>query len=313
MGVTYSTSRFAVCLILLLPVDTKNRARPLSFAGRVIFQSTHSLTLSLSMSLMSISSKEALEHLKKLKPYDGWSIERKGSTARLVRRSLPLTDNFFLDIHYDAIKTGTVVGILSSSKDKAQGKVLVDKHGKPVPPTSKSSAIIAVSSYNASPATSSGNGSGSSLPPVDHEKNLQTLRYMGYFLGALVAMRAVAATLFGISALLTLVFPFAYLYAVMKCPAVESFDAKKQLKRVMRGHHLPEDHPDKPKGLLSQTLARISATVATEVATGLGYEIEITNLAGAAHLAKVTVPTSHMQFYWIGAMDNWHYVYSREI
>ena len=42
--------------------------------------------------------------------------------------------------------------------------------------------------------------------------------------------------------------PLVYFYGLQTCPTVESFDAKKELKRVLRGHHLPEDHPNKPKG-----------------------------------------------------------------
>ena len=58
--------------------------------------------------------------------------------------------------------------------------------------------------------------------------------------------------------------------------SISFFDlAKKELKRVLRGEHLPENHVDKPKGFFDQALSRINATVTTELATGLGYEVSM--------------------------------------
>ena len=42
----------------------------------------------------------------------------------------------------------------------------------------------------------------------------------------------------------------------------------------MYRHHLPQNHPDKPKDdWFSSTIARVTASVATELATSLGYEL----------------------------------------
>ena len=41
--------------------------------------------------------------------------------------------------------------------------------------------------------------------------------------------------------------PLAGLYLMSTCPTDESFEGKRELKRVLRGEKLPEDHPDKPK------------------------------------------------------------------
>ena len=61
---------------------------------------------------------------------------------------------------------------------------------------------------------------------------------------------------------------------MQNCPANDTFDAKKELKRVLRGQHLPEGHQDKPAGdWLSRTVARVTASVAAEAATALGYEV----------------------------------------
>jgi hypothetical protein len=41
--------------------------------------------------------------------------------------------------------------------------------------------------------------------------------------------------------------PLAGLYLMSSCPSDDSFEGKRELKRVLRGEKLPEDHPDKPK------------------------------------------------------------------
>lgn len=136
--------------------------------------------------------------------------------------------------------------------------------------------------------------------------------YLGVALiGATIFLKVVASALFMIW---ILAFPLAFLYGIQTCPTNASFDAKKELKRVMRGHNLPEDHPDKPKGWLAENLARVAATVTTELATGLsGYEIEMWDLAGAAKVATVRVPSINAECYWVGAFGRWTYVMQREI
>jgi hypothetical protein len=62
--------------------------------------------------------------------------------------------------------------------------------------------------------------------------------------GGMVATRILTA----VSRLATaLAAPLAGLYLMSTCPSDESFDGKRELKRVLRGENLPEDHPDKPK------------------------------------------------------------------
>jgi hypothetical protein len=41
--------------------------------------------------------------------------------------------------------------------------------------------------------------------------------------------------------------PLAGLYLMSTCPTDDSFEGKRELKRVLRGEKLPDDHPDKPK------------------------------------------------------------------
>lgn len=57
--------------------------------------------------------------------------------------------------------------------------------------------------------------------------------------------------------------PLFYLYLVQTCPSPATFDAERELKRVLRGHYLPEDNPEKPRGWLQETMASVTASVAT--------------------------------------------------
>ena len=278
---------------------------------------------------MSPSSDLALEHLRKIKPNDGWSIESKegglSSLVRLTRRKVPLTDSYFLDIHYDASNTRQVVGILTAgsggSGGKVQAQVLVDSDGRP---TGSKIALIAISGYPAkhtSRGTSASNTttttpqpstfhSTAGIPPLSDTQNRDLIMYGGAALISAILFRILASSMAALSILLV---PLAYFYFLSTCPTAESFDAKRELKRILRGHHLPEDHPDKPKGILSETIARIQASVTTEIATLPGYEITMVPVAGAALIVCVRVPSVQKDFYWIGAAKRWTYFYEVDI
>ena len=140
--------------------------------------------------------------MRKLKPLGGWSVESKTSGAhRLLRRKIPITDSFFLDIHHDP-KSGCIVGILSKSKNgKAQGLVIVNSDGSPAP-TSKTE-MITVSSYDtikktSTPATSrtapptsstTNNNSNATTPVLSPEENKQLLQYAMYAFGVALFMK----------------------------------------------------------------------------------------------------------------------------
>jgi hypothetical protein len=76
------------------------------------------------------------------------------------------------------------------------------------------------------------------------EENKELLKYVAYAIGGALAFRMIFSAMFG---LYVLAFPVVYLYLVQNCPKMESFNAKKELKRVLRGVHLAEDDPNKPK------------------------------------------------------------------
>jgi hypothetical protein len=206
---------------------------------------------------MSASTQAALKHLKKIKPSDGWSAESKSTgssvtTVRLLRRNVPLTDSYFLDLHHDTA-SGNVVGILTPNRDgQTQSQILVDKNGKPQGPKT---ALLRVSSWtpDASPPKTSARSSSSTSRSSTgaaadtstgtmslEERNKELLKYVG---GAL-PFRTIFSAMFG---LYVLAFSVVYLFLVQNCPKMESFNAKKELKLVLRGAHLAEDDKYKPK------------------------------------------------------------------
>jgi hypothetical protein len=229
----------------------------------------------------------------------------------LLRRNVPLVDNFFLDIHYDS-NQNVVVGILTQDGQTCQ--VLVDESGRPV----SGVRIISVSTYHPNSARNTNFSQARSAPrttttttsTLSPAQNQELIKYaLGFVLLSILArLLSSSPSVLYILALLLL-----YVYAMQTCPSLSSFDAKQQLKRVLRGENLPEDHPDKPRGFFEQMATRVAASVTAELATFPGYEVTLTPFAGAAILAEVRVPTAKMHCYWVGAFGKWHYVYSRDI
>jgi hypothetical protein len=234
-----------------------------------------------------------------------------------------LTDNYFLDLHLT--DKSQVVGLLTETSAKtgqAQGQVIVEANGTPV---GKHVQIVSVTGWSRSKSSlpNSSTDSNRSIPqnpssvgesPLlqDHQ---QLWQYAGLALGALIILKALLSTLSG---LLVFLLPAAYVYGVISCPAQASFDTKQQLKRVLRGHHLPESHPDKPKGFWAESLARMQAAVTTELVTASsaflgGYDVTMIPLAGAAVVARVRVPSIEQELYWLGCNYEWYYVYSRSL
>jgi hypothetical protein len=272
--------------------------------------------------MRSTSSNVAVDHLNTLKPLDGWSIQKDKNGTRLFRRNVPLTDNFFLDIHYDAVSK-TVVGILTlpaaGGNGRSQAQVLVDRTGRPTGRTMQLTSVQNWRTNNSAtttstPPPSTQSSSTSAETTTSHtfsdQQNKELLKYAVLFIGASILVKAMSQTLL---VFYLLAFPLAYLYAVQNCPSSESFDAKKELKRVLRGEHLPDQHADKPKGFWEKMAARAVASVTTELVTLPGYEMEMWDFASAGWGVCVTVPTSNMNCYWIGALGKWHYITSREI
>jgi hypothetical protein len=131
----------------------------------------------------------------------------------------------------------------------------------------------------------------------------QLIQYGGMALLVLIVIKSILNIF---SSLAFFAAPILYLYAVQTCPSVDSFDAKRELKRVMRGAHLPEDQ--QPKGFLERTMNRMAASAGVELATSLGYELSVDDYWGAGRMAWVRVPVAGMDFCWIGALGELCYV-----
>lgn len=267
---------------------------------------------------MTVSSEAALSHLKSIKPNEGWSVKRDNNGLRLYRRNVALTDNSFVDIHY-CVQNQVVVGVLTMAATTCQ--VLVTKNGQP---TSSRSFLSCKNTYDPNtmgvhPATAASRTStrpvrASSTPANSNdtfspEDNKIILQYGSIIVVASILLRALSSSMVLIYCV---GLPLLYVYALSTCPPASSFDAKKELKRVLRGYHLPEDHPEKPKGFLEELATRVAASVTTELATLPGYEVSMLPIgAGAATLVDLVIPAANTQHYWLGAFGKWHYLYSR--
>ena len=188
--------------------------------------------------------------------------------------------------------------------------------GRKPPSTSSTSTSSSGSSSNRTGAGTTGatpaSASAGQQPQqrLTDEQNMELIKYAGIAIGGTMILKVILNSLF---MLYIALIPILIFYALQTCPTSESFEAKKEIKRVMRGYHLPENHPNKPRGYFEQVAARVAATVTTELATIPGYEITMTTFGGVAIMANVTIPTVKIEYYWIGVFGRWFYVYSREL
>ena len=237
----------------------------------------------------------------------------------LCRRNIPLAAHGFADIYYDKHGSGCVVGLKTVNPEaKNIAEVLVEANGTvartnreisvklPSTPADPSTTKATATTGNAAQQQNERTAQNAALTD---EQNKQLLQTAFYLILLTIAAKMLAATLVGLS---VFAIPILF-YAYQTVPSNESFDAKKELKRVLRGAHLPEDDPSKPKTWLEQTLARVQATVATEVATGLGYEVTLTSLLGFATVAFLRVPMAKVDCYWLGVFGKWRYITMRDM
>ena len=100
------------------------------------------------------------------------------------------------------------------------------------------------------------------------------------------------------------------------CPSVDSFQAKKELKRVYRGQHLPDKHPDKPKSWLAKAAARVGASVGVEIFAAGGFETTFSPVViwasvppvCLARFANVKINATGESFVWIGIVNKWYFL-----
>ena len=326
------------------------------------------------------SSKIALDQLRSVKPNDGWSIEisntkNNDSLVRLLRRNVPINDNYFIDIHYcnddDSIfgcGSNMIVGVMTNNGDTCQ--VLVDgSNGKPVVSSTKEIKIVSIKNYKyikltetemrrsaataaAAAATSASStnrdstrrsSSSSSMPltaadgrhnkndaaaaaatpppfqfqnPFSNLSNSDQEKYLKYGAGIFIGyvVLTILSSIVSEFLLFFLVVPGLYFYLSSTCPPNNTFDTKKEVKRVLRGYHLPDDHPSKPKkgNFIEKWTYKITASVATELGTAAGgYSMEMIPLLwGVATYTTVDIPALSMRCEWIGIHDKWYHIRS---
>mmetsp|Transcript_25818 Transcript_25818/g.55224 ORF Transcript_25818/g.55224 Transcript_25818/m.55224 type:complete len:256 (+) Transcript_25818:1430-2197(+) len=144
--------------------------------------------------------------------------------------------------------------------------------------------------------------------------------------GAVLVLRALAASLAAYGFLL----PILYLYGLGTRPAFSSFDAKRELQSVLRGDHDGGSNKDNVsgnstasdnstannnkelKGMFARFLAEGKAMVASELLMLPGYEKQTTDVAGAAYVTTLFLPTVDKEYTWIGCNHHWYYWGSRE-
>jgi hypothetical protein len=310
------------------------------------------------------SSKLSLDQLRSVRPNDGWSIEitNKNDLVRLLRRNVPINDNYFIDIHYcnddDSIfgcGSNMIVGVMTNNGDTCQ--VLVDgSNGKLV--SSKEIKIVSVKNYkyikltetemrrsaaaaaaatstsitkrdstrrpstsSSTPLTADGRRNNDAVPfqnPFSNLSDNDQIKYLKYGAGAFIAyvVLQILSSILSEFLLFFLLLPGLYFYLSSTCPPNNTFDTKKEVKRVLRGYHLPDDHPSKPRkgNFIEEWTTRITASVATELGTAAGgYSVEmIPLLLGVATYTTVDIPALSMRCEWIGIHDKWYHIRSSQ-
>lgn len=128
-------------------------------------------------------------------------------------------------------------------------------------------------------------------------------------LGTFVAARCLAVVSRFATALAA---PALGFYLFSTCPTGDSFDGKRELKRVLRGEKLPEDHPNKPKGFFEKAFAKVSASIEAEAAALAGCKEEMVDIYGLVKVASIQHPITNTTYFWLGAVNKWRYVMARD-
>jgi hypothetical protein len=233
--------------------------------------------------MSSQRTEQAVQHLRSLKPYDGWSVEAYTNSLGkdlvvLKRRNASLSNSGFEGLLYDESGTKCVIGITHEigSTEKSsfvRGVVLVEKNGtvareqreirttikkgsssnsgqntKDLPEVDaknkterhsqqRGSRRENMGSANATRNAPSGSASAtrnapSDLNPLNDEQTSEIVKLGLIFIGVVTLMRMIASIF---TSIYVIVVPLALLYAMQTCPSHETFNAKKELKRVLRG------------------------------------------------------------------------------
>lgn len=154
------------------------------------------------------------------------------------------------------------------------------------------------------------NSSNKGTNPADQPPSSELTTIGLSLLGTFVAARCLAVVSRLAAALAA---PAMGFYLFSTCPTNDSFDGKRELKRVLRGEKLPEDHPDKPKGFFEKTLAKVRSSIEAEAAALAGCKVEIMDIWGIIKVASIQHPITKTAYFWLGAVNKWRFIMAKDL
>ncbi len=105
-----------------------------------------------------------------------------------------------------------------------------------------------------------------------------------------------------ILALIVLMFALA-----ITLPPTESFDAKRELKRVIRDERTVDNVTEKP-GFFERAFRRAEASVTGEILSIAGYKVSIDTYYNLINLSKVTYSATNSTCIWVGCFNKWYFI-----
>ncbi|KAL3764347.1 hypothetical protein ACHAW5_010483 [Stephanodiscus triporus] len=228
-------------------------------------------------------TQAALMHLRRLRPLDGYAVEcylasNGRNRVRLKRRDSRTSSSIGRPVAWSGYVRSPPRGTRGAGS--CWWTSAANSAAAAATTTTPSSVTVSLTNVPSGGRRGSGDGGGASSSSSSSTTTAANdaaatarldangevlLRYGPMALGALLVLRIVLSALGG--ALPLLVAPVAYMYVSASCPPNDTFDAKRELKRAMRGEHLPEER--RPRGILERGLNRLAASVTTELATSL--------------------------------------------
>ena len=212
------------------------------------------------MARLSYHCQRVVNHLNKLKPNDGWSIDpyisAKGELLMtLTRRNVPVSGHVnngeqlkFKELVLDG-SSGCVVGVtsyMSDSEKYGRGPVVVEKDGSITTKSQQREVRVTLSdtkvslkefqaertnnverasrSMDTSTTSTTNTHNTSNLTDQEHIFKIIFLTVMAYSLLKLVT-----------SLIYFVVIPGFICYLLQTCPLMDTFEPKKEMKRILRG------------------------------------------------------------------------------
>jgi hypothetical protein len=128
---------------------------------------------------------------------------------------------------------------------------------------------------------------------------MHIIQYILMAIGAMTVLQVLSQSLFYLG-LLTL--PLGWGYFKVTCPPIQTFDAKEQLNPILKKQQNQQQALSSSSSLFEKMFNSIVGDAAATTA------VEFTEFWGLAVLAKVTY--RQQIYYWIGAGNQWKFVYS---